>query len=193
MKRLFFRYFLSIFSIAVIVLLVQFGMLVFQYRVSQDRWKDRVYDDFVVSAQDAMSQGFYDGYGINSLLVAFSSIDDDRVSGFLLRDVNGFSMMAFGKNSEGRLLTSMIPTGPRAQSELSFRTTKGKATRISIAYDESLESGKTTVTASSSSDIDVNIPSALKDQDIIGSIIIAINGDDAFIVDLLSYSPRTYE
>ena len=37
MKRLFFRYFLSIFSIAVIVLLVQFGMLVFQYRVSQDR------------------------------------------------------------------------------------------------------------------------------------------------------------
>ena len=88
MKRVFFRYFLSVFSIAVLVLLVQFGMLVFQYRVSQDKWKSRVYEDFAVSAKEAMSQGFYDGYGINSLLLAFSSIDEDRVSGFLLRDVD---------------------------------------------------------------------------------------------------------
>ena len=193
MKKVFFRYFLSVFSIAVIVLIVQFGMLVFQYRVSQDKWKVRVYEDFAVSAQEAMSKGFYDGYGINSLLLAFSDIDDDRVSGFLLRDVDGYSMLAFGKNSEGRLLTSMIPTGPRAQSEQTFRTVKGKATRINIVYDESLDSGNTTVTKASAEDIDVKLPTMLKGQDIIGSIIIAINGDDSFIVDLLSYSPRTYE
>jgi len=193
MKRVFFRYFLSVFSIAVVVLLVQFGMLVFQYRVSQDKWKDRVYEDFAVSAQEAMSQGFYDGYGINSLLLAFSNIDEDRVSGFLLRDVDGYSMFAFGKNSEGRLLTSMVPTGPRAQSEQQMRTVKGKATRINVVYDESLDSGTTNVTMASAGEIDVKIPQMLRGQDIIGSIIIAINGTDSFIVDLLSYSPRTYE
>ena len=193
MKRVFFRYFLSVFSIAVLVLLVQFGMLVFQYRVSQDKWKSRVYEDFAVSAKEAMSQGFYDGYGINSLLLAFSSIDEDRVSGFLLRDVDGYSMFAFGKNSEGRLLTSMVPTGPRAQSEQQFRTVKGKATRINVVYDESLASGNTQVTMASADEIDVKLPQMLRGQDIIGSIIIAINGTDSFIVDLLSYSPRTYE
>ena len=193
MKRVFFRYFLSVFSIAVVVLLVQFGMLVFQYRVSQDKWKSRVYEDFAVSAKEAMSQGFYDGYGINSLLLAFSSIDEDRVSGFLLRDVDGYSMFAFGKNSEGRLLTSMVPTGPRAQSEQQFRTVKGKATRINVVYDESLASGNTQVTMASADEIDVKLPQMLRGQDIIGSIIIAINGTDSFIVDLLSYSPRTYE
>ena len=193
MKRVFFRYFLSVFSIAVVVLLVQFGMLVFQYRVSQDKWKDRVYEDFAVSAQEAMSQGFYDGYGINSLLLAFSNIDEDRVSGFLLRDVDGYSMFAFGKNPEGRLLSSMISTGPKAQSEQQFRTVKGKATRINVVYDESLASGNTQVTMASADEIDVKLPQMLRDQDIIGSIIIAINGTDSFIVDLLSYSPRTYE
>ena len=61
MKRLFFRYFISIFSIAVIVLLVQFSVLLFQYSVSQNRWKVRVYEDFVTCSKEAMSQGFYEG------------------------------------------------------------------------------------------------------------------------------------
>ena len=42
MKRLFFRYFISIFSIAVMVLLILFGVLFFQYSVSQNRWKVRM-------------------------------------------------------------------------------------------------------------------------------------------------------
>ena len=46
---------------------------------------------------------------------------------------------------------------------------------------------------SSAADLDVNLPTVLRDQDIIGSIILAIDGEDSFIVDLLTYSPRTYE
>lgn len=193
MKRLFFRYFISIFSIAVFVLIIQFSVLLFQYSISQNRWKSRVYEDFVVSSQEAMSQGFYEGYGINSLLMAFSGIDEDRVSGFIIRDMEGYNMISFGKDSEGRLLSSVIPAGPRTQNEKNARTTKVRASRISIVYDEMNPTADISVSVSSASTIDVNLPPMLRNQDIIGSIIISINGTDSFIVDLLSYSPRTYE
>ena len=193
MKKLFFRYFISIFSIAVVVLLVQFGVLLLQYSVSQNRWKVRVYEDFVASSQEAMSQGFYEGYGINSLLMAFSGIDEDRVSGFIIRDMDGYNMFSFGKDSEGRLLSSVIPAGLRTQNEKTSRTTKVRASRISIIYDETHTTGDISVSVSNAATIDVNLPSMLRNQDIIGSIIISINGTDSFVVDLLSYSPRTYE
>ena len=119
MKKLFFRYFISIFSIAVVVLLIQFGVLLLQYNISQNRWKVRVYEDFVASSQETMSQGFYEGFGLNSLLVAFSGIDDDRVSGFIIRDVEGYNMISFGKDPEGRLLSSYIPTGANPQQACS--------------------------------------------------------------------------
>ena len=193
MKKLFFRYFISIFSIAVIVLFVQFGVLFLQYSISQNRWKVRVYEDFVASSKEAMSQGFYEGYGINSLLMAFSGIDEDRVSGFIIRDMDGYNMISFGKDSEGRLLSSFLPTGPRNQNESSSRTRKVRASRISIIYDEKNPTADISVSVSNAATIDVNLSSMLRNQDIIGSIIISINGSDSFVVDLLSYSPRTYE
>ena len=193
MKRLFFRYFISIFLIAVVVLMIQFSVLLFQYSISQNRWKVRVYEDFVASSQEAMSQGFYEGYGLNSLLVAFSGIDEDRVSGFIIRDMEGHNMISFGKDSEGRLLSSVIPSGTRSQNNTSSRTKKVRASRISIAYENFPPTGDISVSVSNAADIEVNLSSMLRDQDIIGSIIICINGTDSFIVDLLSYSPRTYE
>ena len=193
MKRLFFRYFISIFSIAVIVLLIQFSVLFFQYSVSQNRWKVRVYEDFVAYSKDAMSTGFYEGFGLNSLLVAFSGIDDDRVSGFIIRDVEGYNMISFGMDSEGRLLSSYIPTAPRTQSDSSARTKKVRASRLNIVYDSTTKNSEVSVTLSSAENLDVTLPAVLRNQDIIGSIILAIDGEDSFVVDLLSYSPRTYE
>ena len=193
MKKLFFRYFISIFSIAVVVLLIQFGVLLLQYNISQNRWKVRVYEDFVASSQETMSQGFYEGFGLNSLLVAFSGIDDDRVSGFIIRDVEGYNMISFGKDPEGRLLSSYIPTGARTQNDKTDRTIKVRASRLNIVYDNTHKTGDVSVSLSSAADLDVNLPTVLRDQDIIGSIILAIDGEDSFIVDLLTYSPRTYE
>ena len=193
MKKLFFRYFISIFSIAVVVLFIQFGVLLLQYGVSQNRWKVRVYEDFVVYSKDAMSKGFYEGFGLNSLLVAFSGIDDDRVSGFIIRDVDGYNMISFGKDSEGRLLSSYIPTGPEARRDTTDRARKVRASRLNLVYDNTYKTGDVSVTLSSAENIDVSLPAVLRNQDIIGSIILAIDGEDSFIVDLLSYSPRTYE
>ena len=75
MRKLFFRYFISIFSIAVVVLLVQFGVLLLQYRTSQGRWKNEVYDDFVVSVENAIADGDFTDYGLNGIMMAVSNID----------------------------------------------------------------------------------------------------------------------
>ena len=109
MKKAFFRYFISIFSIAVAVLLIQFGVLMLQYRTSRSRWMNSIYDDFVLSVQQAITDGDFTNDGLNGIMTAVSDIDDDRVSGFLLRDAGNSNMMAFGKTSDGRMLTSIFP------------------------------------------------------------------------------------
>ena len=195
MRKAFFRYFISIFSIAVAVLLIQFGVLLLQYRTSQNRWKNEVYDDFVVAVERVMDDGDFTDYGLNSILMAVSNIDDDRVSGFLLRDSDGSNMVAFGKTAEGRMLTSLFAQNQRFQDEDESTTRTGKLTRINLKatyYDngmiqdlaiDGVKSGKTQIT----------LPAMLKGQDVIGSIVIAFDGEDAFVIDLLTFSPRTYE
>ena len=110
-----------IFAIAVVVMIVQFGMLVLQYRVSQDQWKTKVYDDFVLSVKDAINDGSVADYGLNSILYTVSNIEDDRISGFILRDISGTSVVAFGRTSEGRTLTNLVPQS--AQAMLTAPTT----------------------------------------------------------------------
>ena len=195
MKKLFFRYFISIFSIAVVVLLVQFGVLLLQYRTSQNRWKNEVYDDFVVSVENAITGGDFTDYGLNGIMMAVSDIDDNRVSGFLLRDASGTNMLAFGKTNEGRMLTSLFPSNQRFQNQGESTTFTGKLTRINLNVVTSdfgiitdLEIGEVT-----SGKSEITIPAMLKGQDVIGSIVIAFDGEDSFIIDLLTFNPRTYE
>ncbi|MBR0521256.1 MAG: HAMP domain-containing histidine kinase [Spirochaetales bacterium] len=195
MKKLFFRYFISIFSIAVVVLLVQFGVLLLQYRTSQDRWKNKVYDDFVVSVENAITDGDFTDYGLNGIMMAVSNIDDNRVSGFLLRDASGSNMVAFGKTAEGRMLTSLFSGNQRFQNQVESTTFTGKLTRINIevTYSEYGVASDLAIGDVTSGKSEIKIPAMLKGQDVIGSIVIAFDGEDSFIIDLLTFSPRTYE
>lgn len=194
MRKVFFRYFLSILAIAVVVLLVQFGMLILQYDVSEERWKNKVYDDFVLSIEDAINDGSVADYGLNSILYTVSSIDDDRISGFILRDISGINVVAFGRNSEGRMnsiMTSPLPSFPNQEP------TKVKmATRIDVASTYDIYTNTLSLTSVSSVEtkgVEISMPSNLKNEGIIGSVVIAVDGTDAFIIDLLTYTPRTYK
>lgn len=191
MTKVFFRYFLSILAIAFLIILIQVGVLLVQYDVSQGRWKNRVYDDFVTSVESAITDGDFADYGINSILRAVSEIEDDRVSGFILRDSNGSIAVTFGKTSDGRMLSTLMSNNSLFPSEDSAYTSVKRATRLNISTD--LSTGKINVGSSSAGNIRQSLPSALKNQGIIGSIIIALSGRDAFTIDLLTFSPRTYE
>lgn len=195
MKKAFFRYFISIFSIAVMVLLIQFGVLMLQYRTSRSRWMNDIYDDFVLSVQQAITDGDFTNDGLNGIMAAVSDIDDDRVSGFLLRDADNSGMMAFGKTSDGRMLTSIFPDFQMFQTQrrASEVTRTGKYTRIDLGTEFSAEGIRFTISDVTSGSSDITLPASLKDQGVIGSIVIAFDGTDAFIIDLLTFNPRTYE
>ena len=195
MRKVFFRYFLSIFAIAVVVMIVQFGMLLLQYGVSQEMWKTKVYDDFVVSVEDSINDGSMAGYGLNTILYAVSNIEDDRISGFILRDISGTSVVAFGRTAEGRALTSMSQMQIRQNEEEKASKVK-KATRIDVnsSYNAMTNTlSLVSVAKTETKGVEITLPANLKNEGVIGSVVIAVDGTDAFIIDLLTYSPRTYK
>lgn len=195
MRKVFFRYFLSIFAIAVVVMIVQFGMLLLQYGVSQEMWKTKVYDDFVVSVEDSINDGSMAGYGLNTILYAVSNIEDDRISGFILRDISGTSVVAFGRTAEGRALTSMSQMQIR-QNEGEKASKVKKATRIDVnsSYNAMTNTlSLVSVVKTETKGVEITLPANLKNEGVIGSVVIAVDGTDAFIIDLLTYSPRTYK
>ena len=128
MRKAFFRYFISIFSIAVAVLLIQFGVLLLQYRTSQNRWKNEVYDDFVVSVERVMADGDFTDYGLNSIMMAVSNIGDDRVSGFLLRDADGQTHVMPEE-------WSFFETENRYQALVYYKGVTGRTWRL-VAYQQ---------------------------------------------------------
>ena len=195
MRKVFVRYFLSIFAIAVVVMIVQFGMLVLQYRVSQDQWKTKVYDDFILSVENSINDGSMADYGLNSIYYTVSGIEDDRISGFILRDISGSTMVAFGRNEDGRALNLPVASGKEKEEGKENARIK-LATRIDVnsTYDpRTRDLSLTSVASVETKGVEISVPDNLRNEGIIGSLVIAIDGTDAFIVDLLTYSPRTYK
>lgn len=194
MKKAFLRYFISVFSIAVAVLLIQFGVLVLQYRTSRSRWMNDIYDDFVLSVQNAITDGWFPDYGLNGIMAAVSGIDDDRVSGFLLRKSDYSGMLAFGKTSDGRMLTSVFTDFQSLQNGRSYSVTRtGKYTRMNLITEFSPEGVRFMIGEVTSGRSEIALPASLENQGVIGSIVMAFDGSDAFIIDLLTFNPRTYE
>lgn len=196
MRRVFFRYFLSIMAISCVVLLFMFGMLLFQYGVSQERWKKRVYDDFVVSVENAINNGHMAGYGLNSIMAAVSNIDDDRISGFILRDVEGSSVLMFTRSSDEGDMTSVMPRFNSDSSASEEPSSVKNATRIDVATSYNRVTNTlmlSSVNEVQKRDVSIEMPANLAKEGIIGSVVISVDGTDAFIIDLLTFTPRTYK
>ncbi len=215
MKKAFFKYFISIFSITVVTLLLQSVILVVQYSHSQTKWKTGVYNDFVDALEESIESGRFKDFGLGSLRLIMSSLDDNRVSGYVVRDTNGSTMFTFGKTSEGRMLAAILPvdqkTSAAAASDGKLMSTDSRNTvRLNVVFSEdSLESVEGSDAFVLSSDADsfmvverkspyskyqtyLVLPTAINADDIVGSITLAFEGEDLFIIDLLTYSPRTY-
>ena len=197
MRKVFLRYFLSILAIAVTILVIQYGVLFVQYDLSQRQWMNNVYNDFVTYIETNISNGSFADYGINGILRTVSQqLDDDRISGFIVRSADGSEVVTFGKTGSGKLLTSFLPQNQRYPSDDTVTKKVAKATRIDmeISFDFFNRISSVTIKGvSATSNVEINMPSTLRDEDVIGSVILAVDGEDAVILDLLTYNPRTYE
>ena len=133
MSKVFLRYFLSIFAMALMILVIQYGVLFVQYDVSQKQWMKNAYNDFVTSVESTIRNGSFADYGMNGLLRTVSQINDDRVSGFIVRSADGSEILTFGKTGTGKTLTSFFPPqNQKGQGDGNVTRKIGNATRIDM-------------------------------------------------------------
>ena len=194
MKKLFFKYLISIFSITLITILIQSAMLFLRYSNSQTQWKNSVYEDFVTSLEDSIESGDFKEFGLGVLQNIMNSLDDDRVSGYVVRDVDGSTMFTFGKTSEGNILATMLPSNQKVSgpNTRKITTSSENTTKMNLLVDSD---GTITVEESASDEsytTSLVVPKAINADDVVGSVILSLNGSNLFIIDLLTYSPRTY-
>ena len=196
MSKVFLRYFLSIFAMALMILVIQYGVLFVQYDVSQKQWMNNVYDDFVSSIESTIRSGSFADYGMNGLLRTVSQISDDRVSGFIVRSADGSEILTFGKTGTGKTLTSFFPQNQKSPDSESVTRKIRNATRINMEISVDHFNRVTAVTVKDVSpikDLSISMPESFGNEDVIGSVALAVDGEDVYILDLLTYNPRTYE
>ncbi len=194
MKKLFFKYLISIFSITLITILIQGIMLFLRYSDSQTEWKTNAYTDFVTSLEDSIESGSFSEFGIGVLQKVMNSLDDDRVSGYVVRDVEGSTVFTFGRTSAGNILATMLPANQKVSGS-NTKTISNRSkniTRLDLSIDSSGTISVEKGTSTTSYNTSLVLPKAINADDIVGSIILSFNGSDVFIIDILTYSPRTY-
>lgn len=201
MKKVFFKYFISIFSITVVIMLLQSAILVMQYSASQRKWRVSVYNDFVEALESSMEDSFEEGlasgqfgdFGLTNLRMMMSSMSDSRVSGYVVRDTEGSTMLTVGKTSEGRILGALLPLNqkPSASDGRLISTDTKNTVRLNMVLDgDSVDVER--LSPYRMYQTHLVLPSAINADDVVGSITIAFEDEDLYIIDLLTYSPRTY-
>lgn len=175
MKHYFFRNFIRIFLIALILLTVQAGSLLIQYTFSQNNWKKDVYKGFVATVHNWIESRSPKFLGIKDIDYYMSTINDNRVSGIIVTDAKNNIFFMVGRTPQGNLLS-----GKSAQTI----TTKLNNTLFEIQNDGFYVS-------ETKEKVNLSIPSGIAANDIVGSVTVT-SGEDVITAYLLSFSPRTY-
>ncbi|MCF0237955.1 MAG: HAMP domain-containing histidine kinase [Sphaerochaetaceae bacterium] len=193
MRKLFFRYFIGIFSITVITLLIQASIVLSQYTVSQNQWRDDVYQEFADSLAEKFETRGLSAISKESITSIVNEISNDRVSGYVIRDTEGRVVYTQGFSPRGYSLSYSFPSNQKVLSSQGGKVVDNvrNASRISITGQGNMVYLSQDY-ISSSSIPSFTIPENIGDNDVIGSIIFSFEGRDLFILDLMTYSPLTY-
>lgn len=175
MKRFFFKNFIRIFAISLIILCVQTGSLLIEYSFSQNNWKTDVYNDFVATVKNWIESRYPKFLGFNDIGYYMSTVSDTRVSGVVVTDEDENIILTLGKAPNGK------PIVDKAQRVINSRMDN---TLFKIENNE-LSIFKSKVKAK------IAIPMGIAANDIVGSVTISANGE-TLNAYLLSFSPRTY-
>lgn len=175
MKHYFSKNFIKIFSIALIVILIQFGTLFVWYLHGQNGWKDDIYENFsttVYSWLENRQPAFFNWIDIQNYLY---TVSDNRVSGVIVTDSNENLIFAYSMKSFGLAKT---------ESTAQYVTSNFRNIRYDI--DDGITTSKNRIKKT------IPIPRSVKANDIVGSITISSSKQTANLY-LMCFSPRTYE
>ena len=202
MRHQFLRLFFSIMAIVVVLICVQISILLIgNYRIAMD-WRNRVFEEFADSVQDAIWQiSSADDAAVFNLMLQNTS---ERISGLLIRNGDGRFVATIGRSPMGKQLPTPDDFVPRAnvissarmqmayQEEISYRSVRIESPRYEIALTTTggafpLLRGVAFRPMASGPTSRVELPEALGDQDIAGTIAITVDGVTRGYIDVLVF------
>lgn len=191
MKKLFFKYFISIFAVTVLALGLQNGLLLAKYGQSQKEWRNVVYNDFVDNLAGNLLMCDFPDFTVDSISLFSPALTDSRVSGFLVKDPEGRIAFTVGQTTEGIVLSTLAPQNMLIADNGKAVTAKANDTILNIHF----RYGMVSIDRIDNSGEKKNyfIPNGVAADDVIGTVTVMFEGQTLSSIDVLSYSPRTYK
>jgi len=193
-KSLFLRLFASIMAITVIILLIQVLAVVSMFnRQSRDFEKD-VFNKYAMRLQEALDGGMRekDILDISSIGPILRNVADDRISGLILYDSVGNTVLTYGKTPRGMVLPNVEPyeiddtyrNFSLMQRQWYLTPTFSK---LYVNIDDSEEVSGVVMPS---------YPDPVRKQDVVGRVVLYADAERKEVfgsVDVLAFSPMTYQ
>lgn len=188
-RSLFLRMFLSIMMIVVVILVTQVLVVAAMFTAQSHRFEKDVFDTFTYELQSALDIGTEAGamWDLRSVIPLLHMAADDRVSGIILRDAQGRTILTSGKTPSGTALPDFYLTVERIT--LPDADPVQPVSSVQRVFLKSSEQGSVNKIIFS------QYPDPVRKQDIVGTIMLYGDREESVLlgsVDLLVFSPMYY-
>lgn len=183
---LFLRVFASIMAIVVIILLVQVLVVAVMFAIQTYQFEKAVFESFRENLQAALNVGVQSEtvWDLRSIGPALRMAADDRVSGLILRNSQGDTVLTFGKTPHGTTIPEFVLTIEHAPPAFG-----NDLPEVSRVYLKSIEEQALQTVAIT------EYPAPVREQDIVGTIMLYADPSETVLlgsVDVLVFSPMNY-
>ncbi|GEM_PF-647395 len=202
-RSLFLWLFLSILAITVIILMVQSIAVIGMFNRQSDEFEQDVFERFARRLQDTLDTGSRMGVTWDLSLVepVLMNASDDRISGLILYDSEGNTVLTFGKTPKGVVLPSV--TAQPAEPITVQITTSGESDYTPLPERSWFVSPTITkvyvntgVTTGERGVVMARYPEPVREQDVVGRVMLYADAARTNVlgsVDVLAFSPMTYQ
>lgn len=191
-KSLFGRLFISIMAITFVILLVQMSVVALMYIHQANQFKKEVFSSYAKRLQNSIDVMARSGgvWTLDIIGEVLKMAADDRISGLLVRDAEGNTILTFGKTPYGSTLPEPDEEVQNYETELMRDDLWYIRPRISQLY---VQIGPQTTIRTV---VLPGYPEAVRKQDIVGTVNLYADEQHTNIigsVDVLAFSPFTYQ
>lgn len=184
-QSLFFRIFASIMSIVIIILVFQVLVVALMFTFQTRQFEREVFNAFQEHLQEALDVGAQAGtsWDLRSIGPALHMAADDRVSGLILRDSKGNTVLTFGKTPRGTTIGELVFT---VELDPSFDFSELPVPDMLL---------RTTTDQSVRTMVIPSYPRPVEKQDIVGTVMLYEDPSETKLlgsIDVLVFSPMNY-
>ena len=197
-RSLFLRLFASIMAITLVILIVQVVVVTIMFVNQGNDFKDDVFTTYAQRLQEALDSGTRDGvvWGLRSVEPILKQAADDRISGLILYDGEGNTVLTFGKTPGGVILPPIDfnrEPPPSSGTDPAFQPlvespwfTKPTISKLYVhTGGAAVETGV----------VMPRYPEPVRKQDVVGTVTLYSDATRTEVfgsVDVLAFSPLTY-